>query len=55
MPVCGNLKQALTILLGILFFHVEVGWLNAVGMLITVVGAAYYSHVELNQKRLSSR
>lgn len=55
MSVCGNLKQALAILLGLLLFHVEVGLLNAVGMLVTITGAAYYSHVEMNQRRSSSR
>lgn len=51
MSVCGNVKQTLTILLGIVLFNVRVGVLNAVGMLITIFGAAYYSHVEMNQKR----
>lgn len=47
ITVCGNVKQALTIMLGIVLFHVQVGLLNAVGMLITLGGAAWYSQVEL--------
>ncbi|CAK1357663.1 unnamed protein product [Cercospora beticola] len=48
ITVCGNVKQALTILLGIVLFHVQVGALNAFGMLITLCGAAWYSQVELS-------
>lgn len=51
ITVCGNVKQALTILLGIILFHVQVGLLNAVGMLITIAGAVWYSKVELDNKR----
>lgn len=53
ITVCGNVKQALTILFGIILFHVEVGLLNAVGMLITIAGAVWYSKVELDSKRAS--
>lgn len=51
ITVCGNVKQALTILFGIVLFHVEVGVTNAVGMLITIGGAIWYSKVELDNKR----
>ena len=51
MTVCGNLKQVLTILLGILLFDVHVGVLSGMGMVITLGGAAFYSKVELNKKR----
>lgn len=51
ISVCGNVKQALTILLGIVLFAVPVGRLNALGMLVTIAGAAYYSKVELDNKR----
>ncbi|EME83430.1 uncharacterized protein MYCFIDRAFT_100093, partial [Pseudocercospora fijiensis CIRAD86] len=50
ITVCGNVKQALTIFLGIILFHVEVGLLNAVGMFITIAGAVWYSKVELDSK-----
>lgn len=55
ITVCGNLKQALTIGLGIILFHVDVGITNAVGMLITIAGAVWYSKVELDNKRSKPR
>lgn len=51
VTVCGNVKQALTILLGIVLFSVPVGFLNAVGMLVTMAGAAWFSKVELDNKK----
>lgn len=51
VSVCGNVKQTLTILLGIVLFNVTVGPLNAIGMLVTVFGAAWYSKVELDTKK----
>lgn len=50
MTVCGNVKQCLTILLGIMVFGVEVSMLNGVGMVVTLVGAAWYSFVELGSR-----
>ena len=50
LTVAGNLKQCLTILLGILLFKVKVGVANGIGMGITVAGAAWYSKVELDAK-----
>lgn len=50
MTVCGNLKQCLTILLGIVMFSVNVTPLNGLGMLVTVGGAAWYSRVELQRR-----
>lgn len=51
MTVCGNIKQCLTVLLGIVLFGVKVGFLNGLGMLIAMGGAAWYSAVELRTKR----
>ncbi|KAK1780639.1 triose-phosphate transporter family-domain-containing protein [Copromyces sp. CBS 386.78] len=50
MTVCGNIKQCLTILLGIVLFGVQVGFLNGCGMVIALAGAAWYSAVELRSK-----
>ncbi|KAN0102246.1 TPT domain containing protein [Hyaloscypha variabilis] len=47
MTVCGNVKQCLTILLGIVVFGVKVGLLNGVGMVSALAGAAWYGVVEL--------
>jgi ABC-type arginine/histidine transport system permease subunit len=51
MTVCGNVKQVLTIGLGIVLFNVKVGWLNALGTMVTILGAVWYSKVELDDKR----
>lgn len=53
ISVCGNVKQCLTILLGIVLFNVKIAPLNGLGMLIAVGGAAYYSHVELQNKKVA--
>lgn len=50
MTVCGNIKQCLTILLGIMVFGVKVGWLNGGGMVGALAGAAWYGFVELGGK-----
>ncbi|CAK7200350.1 hypothetical protein SEUCBS139899_003044 [Sporothrix eucalyptigena] len=50
MTVCGNVKQSITVLLGITMFGVKVGLANGIGMVIALVGAAYYSVVELGAK-----
>ncbi|KAK3628264.1 hypothetical protein LTR22_022430 [Elasticomyces elasticus] len=55
ISVCGNVKQALTIMLGIVLFHVHVGLVNGFGMIVTLGGAAYYSKVELDTKRSKSQ
>src|SRR4051812_46131466 len=51
IAVCGNVKQCLTIIVGILLFKVRVGLWNGVGMLIALAGAASYSKVELERKK----
>lgn len=51
VTVCGNVKQALTILVGIVLFSVPVGIVNALGMGMTVLGAAWFSKVELEGKK----
>jgi drug/metabolite transporter (DMT)-like permease len=55
ITVCANLKQVLTVLLGIVLFDVKVGSWNGLGMLITFIGAACYSRVELNKKKGSQK
>jgi hypothetical protein len=51
VTVCENVKQALTILMGTLLFSVPVGLVNAIGMGVTVLGAAWFSKVELDGKK----
>ena len=55
ISVCSNLKQCLTILLGIVLFDVKVGGWNGLGMFITLLGAAVYSKVELDAKAAKQR
>lgn len=50
MSICANLKQCLTVLLGIVLFDTKIGVLSGYGMIITLVGAAVYSKVELQTK-----
>ena len=50
ITVCANMKQCLTILLGVIAFNVHVGMLNGCGMVIALLGAAVYSKVELDSK-----
>ena len=51
MTVCGNLKQCLTVMLGIVLFNVTVDWLNGAGMGVTMLGAGIYSKAELDNKK----
>ncbi|KAI9680063.1 MAG: UAA transporter [Caeruleum heppii] len=47
MTVAANLKQILTILVGVLGFGFKVGACNAIGMILTLSGGAWYGHVEV--------
>lgn len=55
MTVCGNLKQCLTVALGIVLFDVTIDLLNGAGMAVTMVGAAIYSKAELDNKNRKSQ
>lgn len=55
ISVCANLKQILTILLGIVLFHVHVTPVHGLGMVVALVGAAWYSKAELDAKRERER
>jgi hypothetical protein len=50
LTVAGNLKQCLTILVGIVVFDVKVGMTNGMGMVVALFGAAWYSKVELDAR-----
>ncbi|KAK9466448.1 triose-phosphate transporter family-domain-containing protein [Lipomyces arxii] len=50
MTVAANVKQILTIVLAILFFHLAVTPLNAIGIILTLAGGAWYAKVELESK-----
>ena len=44
MSVAGNVKQALSIILGIYIFRTSVNRLNSVGILATLIGGAWYRY-----------
>lgn len=50
MTICANLKQLLTVVLGIVMFDLKVGKWSLWGVAITLLGAAVYSKVELETK-----
>jgi hypothetical protein len=51
MTVCGNLKQIMTVALGIVIFNVHIDFLNGLGMLVTLAGAGLFSKAELDNKK----
>ncbi|KAI5203982.1 TPT-domain-containing protein [Aureobasidium subglaciale] len=55
LSVCGNVKQVLTVVLGIVLWDLVVRPMNALGMVIALGGAAWYSKVELDSKRATAR
>lgn len=52
LTIAANLKQCLTIILGIVLFQVRVGLINGFGMTLAVVGAGLYSRLELVAQRV---
>lgn len=55
ISVGANVKQCLTILLGIALFGTTVGPANGIGMAVTIIGAIWYSKVELDKRRQASK
>lgn len=51
MSICGNVKQCLTIALGIALFDVRLTPLNELGIVVAGVGAAWYSRSELRSRK----
>lgn len=50
MAVCANVKQCLTIVLGMLVFEVAVTKVMIGGIVMTVMGGVAYSYVELKMR-----
>ena len=50
MTVAANVKQCLSIILGVWVFRLQVGWLNALGIVIALAGGAWYAKVEFGGK-----
>lgn len=52
ITVCGNLKQAVTLALGIIIFgDFSINILNGLGIFLVLAGCAYFSKVELDSKK----
>lgn len=51
MTVAANVKQVLTILCAVALFNLTVTPTNAVGIVLTLIGGAIYTAVELKEKR----
>lgn len=47
VSVAGNIKQVITVLLGIYLFSIPISWLNGIGILISIFGLVFYSHTKL--------
>lgn len=43
MTVAANVKQILTIILSIIFWGLEVSWMNGLGICLTLTGGAWYA------------
>ena len=50
MTVAANLKQCLSIVLGVWVFKLHVGFLNGLGIVIALIGGGWYAKVELAGK-----
>ncbi|KAK6336450.1 UAA transporter [Orbilia brochopaga] len=51
MTVAANVKQILTIVISFAFYDLRVTWLNSIGIILTLVGGAWYAKVELEAKQ----
>lgn len=47
VSVAGNIKQVVTVVLGIYLFSIPISWLNGLGILISIGGLIFYSHTKL--------
>jgi hypothetical protein len=50
ITVAANIKQCLSIILGVWVFRLHVGMMNALGIIIALIGGAWYAKVELGLK-----
>jgi uncharacterized membrane protein len=52
IAVAGNFQQVLNILISIPVFHLDISRINAVGVLLTLIGGVMYSKIVRDSKRL---
>ncbi|KAH9171121.1 TPT-domain-containing protein [Lactarius sanguifluus] len=55
MGVAANVKQALTVICAVWFFHLTITPLNALGIALTLLGGGWYTVIECNTKYGSLR
>ncbi|KAJ8521486.1 hypothetical protein ONZ45_g1807 [Pleurotus djamor] len=52
MSVAANVKQVLTILIAVVVFELRITGMNAIGIVLTLCGGAWYASVEYKEKKL---
>ncbi|KIJ63665.1 hypothetical protein HYDPIDRAFT_92303 [Hydnomerulius pinastri MD-312] len=55
MTVAANVKQVLSIILAVLIFDLSISAMNAMGILLTLAGGAWYATVEYREKKARGR
>ncbi|KAG9307963.1 triose-phosphate transporter family-domain-containing protein [Chiua virens] len=51
MTVAANVKQVLSIFLAVVIFDLSISGMNALGILLTLVGGAWYARVQYQEKK----
>jgi uncharacterized membrane protein len=55
MTVAANVKQVLSIILAVVIFNLSISVMNALGILLTLAGGAWYATVEYREKKARVR
>ncbi|KAF9111200.1 UAA transporter [Mortierella sp. AM989] len=55
MTVAANVKQVLSIVVAVTVFNTTIGFLNGLGIIMTLLGGACYSYVDLREKNQRAR
>ncbi|KAG0225756.1 UAA transporter [Actinomortierella wolfii] len=55
MTVAANVKQVLSIVVAVTVFDTVIGFLNGLGIVLTLLGGAFYSYVDLQEKNKRMR
>lgn len=55
MTVAANVKQVLSIVIAVTVFNTRIGFLNGLGIVMTLIGGAFYSYVDFYEKGKRAR
>lgn len=55
MSPIANVKQVLSIILAVVIFNLSISGMNALGILLTLLGGAWYASVEYREKKARVR